>query len=153
MSKSGKTQKKIKQKKKIPDKPRKKSPETLHLLHCCYWPSMYFPLPAISMCRLPLRDVDPNFQIKYQMWKYDKNKHQAEWQLNFYLSISKADSVKMDCFMPRTLLLLWSIRIGPFSRPSNIPHFVVSSPFENRGAFPPPVTCQSDLKGFSVTGR
>lgn len=42
---------------------------------------MYFILMVTSMLRLPLRDVDPNFQIKYQMCKYDKNKNQAEWHV------------------------------------------------------------------------
>lgn len=41
---------------------------------------------------------------------------------------------------------LCSLWLWHFSHPSNVPHSVVSSPLENRGAFPPPVTCQSSTQ-------
>lgn len=98
-----------------------------------YWPYIYFILFAARML-MPLKEVGPTYLTKYQMCKYSKNgtpkQKGISWQLHFYSSISKANSVcalhtslalsDSDIFPIRqnslTLLaVLWELRGFPSS--------------------------------------
>ncbi len=114
------------------------------LLLSSYWPYIISILMLASMARLPWRAAEANYQMKYQMCKCNKNKHQAECHFMTtsisILQFQKQTQSKWTA--PQLSAQLCSIWLWHFSHLSNVPHSVVSSPLENWGAFPVPITRQ-----------
>lgn len=58
--------------------------------------------------RLPLKDVEPNYQIEHQMWECDKNKQKAEQPFyDNFTFIAQFQKYKIDCYTPTHTVLLY----------------------------------------------